>query len=1044
MCVDRQELKQGTHLVLDKEYEIKEVIGLGASCVVYLAENCTNRRKVLIKELYPIELGIFRDNNNALVIPVSSRENFSEYKEKLKRAVDLQISFHNAEDSGNFTSDVEEITEYNNTLYVIMGRVIGDSYNNHTPENLTSVLKIGCSLAKAVAMYHNKGYLHLDIKAENIFKIKETDELVKLFDFDSVHTKEEIQNGDLSFSVLSSAPEVRNYFNGGTKLIDERSDIFSIGALLFKKIMGRGFTQGDLRPYKKWNFDKVDLLKTVSPQTKRALTTLFRKTLAQDAADRYPDTDALIAALDNAIELSEAKIFLANHNITTTTSKDYYISRPEKVKEIREKLENYHIAYLNGIGGIGKSETAREYAETYRNQYDVIHLTHYSVDLKHTIALLNFINLDDRELKFEEKYQLRLNLLSKREMYNANTLLIIDNYNVSPDSDEYEKNVEILKTLKKLDIHILFTTRTIPNDGNRRIDIEELSDNDLRELFFAVNPKDRDSVARIAQVNELIEAAYKHTLTVDLVAHQTVQIERFGKKTLADYIAVLKNSGLNNEVKLSVYNNKDDNEKNAIIFDHIKALFDFSELSDKERYVMVNACLLPVSGMETAQFCEFIDLEHYDNSESSDWGEDSTITNLVTGGWMKRAGEYGRMIALHPIISQLFSSEVLLKRGIVSDCYSVIQNLNNIHLLPEKMMFSPKNFASFLETTWFFVVGRLIEYSKETELKFIYKAIRELYILNRMIHFIIPTDDNLQKYNNIIKLAINKTKHDIVLRSRFIELYTLNAFLGFDTILEKQEEAIHLLEKDTRENHLWSSFLSLYVLHQKTDLGNNAIIKCLNSIDKSMTINQLINTTVHPLLLTDCFNQSFLLSQLLQSHQTIAKKMAITILCYERVRTFENFFACFNYFWIHSDFNWNLHQIAIYYDDLAQCYGYTQKFELQLKSYLKSAYFNKIVSKNYPFGYGNKNSISLSETEISENDLDSKQLFRIAKAYIYAKDFKNALLYSLKNEKLLKASFSDNHPDLQILYQNISYIYSQMGNKTEAFLYQGKLIPKSE
>lgn len=654
MCVDRQELKQGARLVLDKEYEIIEKRGSGTSCIVYLAQMLSNSRRVLVKELYPDGLGIFRDKNNALIIPASSKGTFEQYKEKLKRAVDLQISFHNAEDSGNSTSDVEEIVEYNNTLYVVMGRVVGESYDKHIPKDLTSVLKIGCSLAKAVAMYHTKGYLHLDIKAENVFKIKETDELVKLFDFDSVHTKEEIQNGDLSFSVLSSAPEVRNYFNGGTKQIDERSDIFSIGALLFKKIMGRGFTQGDLRPYKKWNFDKVDLLKTVSPQTKRALTALFRNTLTQDAADRYPDANALITALDNAIELSETKIFLANHNITTTTSKDYYISRTEKVKEIREKLENYHIAYLYGIGGIGKSETAREYAETYRNQYDIIYLTHYSIDLKQTIALLNFINLDDRELKFEEKYQLRLNLLSKREMYNANTLLIIDNYNVSPDSDEYEKNVEILKTLKKLDIHILFTTRTIPNDGNRRIDIEELSDADLRALFFAVNPKDRNSIARIAQVSELIEVAYKHTLTVDLVAHQTVQIERFGKKTLADYIAVLKNSGLNNEVNLSVYNNKDDNEKNAIIFEHIKALFDFSELTDKERYVMVNACLLPVSGMETAQFCEFIDLDHYDDSQSSDWGEDNTITNLVNGGWVKRGGEYRERIAVHPIVSSVF------------------------------------------------------------------------------------------------------------------------------------------------------------------------------------------------------------------------------------------------------------------------------------------------------------------------------------------------------------------------------------------------------
>ena len=442
MCVNRQELRKGTHLVLDKEYKIIEKVGCGASCVVYLAENSANSRKVLIKELYPMDLGIFRNESNALIIPAGSKEAFEQYKEKLNKSVALQISFHNAEDSGNSTSDAEGIIEANNTLYVVMGRVIGESYDKHTPEDLTSVLKIGRSVAKAIAMYHNKGYLHLDIKAENVFKIKETNELIKLFDFDSVHPKEEIQKGyyyNLSFSEPSAAPEVQNYLSNGLHCIDERADIFSIGALIFKKIMGRGVTRGDLRPYKKWNFDSVDLLKTVSPQAKNVLTIIFRDTLAEDSDKRYHDTEELIIALDKAIELSETKIFLADHNITTTTSKDYYISRADKVKEIRDKLNGYHIAYLYGIGGIGKSETAKEYAEINRNQYDIIHLTHYSIDLKHTVAMLNFINLDDREIKFEEKYQIRLNFLSNKEMYSANTLLIIDNYNVAPDSDEYKK-----------------------------------------------------------------------------------------------------------------------------------------------------------------------------------------------------------------------------------------------------------------------------------------------------------------------------------------------------------------------------------------------------------------------------------------------------------------------------------------------------------------------------------------------------------------------------------------------------------------------------
>lgn len=703
MCVNRQELRKGTHLVLDKEYKIIEKVGCGASCVVYLAENSANSRKVLIKELYPMDLGIFRNESNALIIPAGSKEAFEQYKEKLNKSVALQISFHNAEDSGNSTSDAEGIIEANNTLYVVMGRVIGESYDKHTPEDLTSVLKIGRSVAKAIAMYHNKGYLHLDIKAENVFKIKETNELIKLFDFDSVHPKEEIQKGyyyNLSFSEPSAAPEVQNYLSNGLHCIDERADIFSIGALIFKKIMGRGVTRGDLRPYKKWNFDSVDLLKTVSPQAKNVLTIIFRDTLAEDSDKRYHDTEELIIALDKAIELSETKIFLVDHNITTTTSKDYYISRADKVKEIRDKLNGYHIAYLYGIGGIGKSETAREYAEEYRGSYTTIQLSVYSSDLKALIAGLEFSNGNKTGDYFEKdiniRYETKLSLLSKTMMNNERTLLIIDNYNVEPDSDEYKRNVEVMKDLKKLHIHILFTTRTSPNDDKTKIDIEELSKEELRHMFFAINPKDKGKEERITQVDELIETAYRHTLTVDLVAHQTAKIEGYGKKTLSDYIKVLKESGINSGINVVVYNNKDDNEKSDIIFEHIRALFNLTALSEKEKYIMVNACLLPLSGMPVAEFESFIDLENYPNSESNDgWGEDSTISNLIKGGWIKRINGEVSKITLHPIVSEVTVNELKPEISPYKNeklCNSFIQFLNT-NILNFSSLFSYKSFA---------------------------------------------------------------------------------------------------------------------------------------------------------------------------------------------------------------------------------------------------------------------------------------------------------------------------------------------------------------
>ena len=384
------------------------------------------------------------------------------------------------------------------------------------------------------------------------------------------------------------------------------------------------------------------------------------------------NTDELIKALDQALKIAteEQDGYLIDNNITVTTSSSYYISRKDKLSEIRQHLENYHIAYLYGIGGIGKSETAREYAEEYRCAYTTIQLSVYSGDLKSLIAGLEFSNDNKTGGYFEKdiniRYETKLSLLSKAMINNERTLLIIDNYNVEPDSDEYKRNVEVMKDLKKLHIHILFTTRTSPNDDKTKIDIEELSKEELRHMFFAINPKDKDKEERIAQVDELIETAYRHTLTVDLVAHQTAKIEGYGKKTLSDYIKVLKESGINSGINVAVYNNKDDNEKSDIIFEHIRTLFNLTALTEKEKYIMVNACLLPLSGMSVAEFESFIDLENYPNSESNDgWSEDSTISNLVKSGWIKRIDGEVPKITLHPIVSEVTVNE--LKPEITED-----------------------------------------------------------------------------------------------------------------------------------------------------------------------------------------------------------------------------------------------------------------------------------------------------------------------------------------------------------------------------------------
>ena len=219
VIISRRPLKIGNILKLEKkECIILQVLGKGTSSIVYKAK-LNNSRNIILKELYPMDLSIFRGPESSLIIPEGSIERFEQYTKRFVKSFELQTDFHNDEETANYTSDIEDIYHINNTLYAVMGSVTGTSYDNIKPENILSIFKVGTALTKAISYYHKKGYFHLDIKPENIFHIPETDELVQLFDFDTVATKEEILKNEFSYSKGYAAPEVRGSQNGNNKLL---------------------------------------------------------------------------------------------------------------------------------------------------------------------------------------------------------------------------------------------------------------------------------------------------------------------------------------------------------------------------------------------------------------------------------------------------------------------------------------------------------------------------------------------------------------------------------------------------------------------------------------------------------------------------------------------------------------------------------------------------------------------------------------------------------------------------------------------------------
>ena len=999
---NRTFLNDGTIINLKgTEYRILELKGRGASCVVYLAENCTNKRIVLIKELYPIDLGIFRDKENNLIVPNSFCEHFKFYKHKLCEAYKLQLEFHNSDETGNYTSDAETMVEAYSTLYVIMNKVVGSSYDKVVPENITDVLEVCKSVATVIGFYHKKGYLHLDIKPDNIYVLKETNQIINLFDFDTVKLKSDLENGNYIASTNKiSAPEISkaeiDEFTGKyLQEVDERADIYAIGHILFEKVMERNAKISDIILGKKFNLGKTKLLENSSPQLREKIQEIFQHTVVRMKSERYSNTDELIKALDQALEIAteEKDGYLIDDNITVTTSNSYYISRKDKLSEIRQHLENYHIAYLYGIGGIGKSETAREYAEEYRDSYTTIQLSVYSGDLKALIAGLKFSSDDKTGDYFEKdiniRYETKLSLLSKAMINNEKTLLIIDNYNVEPDSDEYKKNVEVMKDLKKLHIHILFTTRTSPNDDKTKIDIEELSKEELRHMFFAINPKDKDKEERIAQVDELIETAYSHTLTVDLVAHQTVKIEEYNKRTLSEYITVLKKSGMNSGINVAVDNNKDGNGKSTIVFEHIKALFNLSSLTDKERYIMVNACLLPLSGMPVAEFETFIDLENHPDSESSDgWGEDSTITNLVKSGWMKRIDNGVSRIALHPLVAEVVANE-LQPKITENKCQKFCDSMQELADNCENDLKAVEPYKDlFIKSA-----NLLMKSEDEKTANYLssvsYVLFNLAYYVDALIYMLktlVIREETLPENHPDIASSLNNVG---------CAYGKLGGDKGYEIECKYCLKALAIREKVLPENHPDIATSLNNIGYAYCELGDPK--EALKYLLKALTIREKVLPKNHPDIAESLNNVGSAYGKLGKHDKVFEyKKRALVIWNNELLKN-------------HTECAAPFHHIGVIYGEL-KCY------RKQLE------YFNK--------------ALTIQEKKLSKNHPEIALLYNnISATYMCLRNYDKALPYMLKAASIFEQTVPKNNAQLAKLYSRISKAYANLEDEENSEKY---------
>jgi serine/threonine protein kinase len=317
---------------LEEEFRIDAVRSReGSSCIVYdvstLRESNvfgairTIKNRFVLKEFYPKGLAdclkrVDADDHRIIAHNGGGRCFSSRYpatldeiqgwfdkrKETFRSDLD-KLDIHKYVEP-NYTSE-GKLYQGNGTYYILTGYKEGDSLKADRSEikSLNNVSRIMLSICKSVRLIHNHEdrLLNLDIKPANIFKFKGKD-IISWFDLGSMQSLESIRNPnvdiDWSYSHDYAAPELLPDTRD-QEVICEKTDIYSIGAVLFWLIFDRELEHSDLVHIAcgedVFKYGTV-AVKHVYDDKKVILRDIFAHTLRENTEDRWND-DELIDAL---------------------------------------------------------------------------------------------------------------------------------------------------------------------------------------------------------------------------------------------------------------------------------------------------------------------------------------------------------------------------------------------------------------------------------------------------------------------------------------------------------------------------------------------------------------------------------------------------------------------------------------------------------------------------------------------------------------------------------------------------------------------------
>jgi serine/threonine-protein kinase len=273
-------------------YRVVRLLGKGGMGSVYMAEHPAIGSKVAIKFLHPQyshdEKIVDRFFNEARAVNVIGHDN-------ILKILDL-----------NVTDD--------NRHYFVMeflhGRPLQSLLKGGGPVTLEVAGPIVLQVCDALGAAHDAGIVHRDLKPDNVYLIslKGKKNFVKVVDFGiaKLTNVEGISTGKTQTGMVMGTPAYMSpeQASGRTQLIDARSDVYSLGVMMFQLATGRlpfpGAAFGEVL------IGHIQLApprpRDLNPKVPEAYETVILRTLQKRQEDRFQSMQELHEAISRVMD----------------------------------------------------------------------------------------------------------------------------------------------------------------------------------------------------------------------------------------------------------------------------------------------------------------------------------------------------------------------------------------------------------------------------------------------------------------------------------------------------------------------------------------------------------------------------------------------------------------------------------------------------------------------------------------------------------------------------------------------------------------------